>query len=68
MIDAVVLVLRDPEAERGHEAFDLLRAAAADNGGGDSWMMEGPGDGDDAGLDIVAAADFAEEFDETEVA
>ncbi len=54
--------------KRGREAFDLLRAAAAYDSGGDGGMMQRPGNGDDAGFDVVRLADFAEEFYETKIA
>lgn len=52
----------------GKNAVDLLGAAAADDRGGDGGVVEGPGDGDDAGFDVVTLADGAEQVDEFKVA
>ena len=48
------------EAEGGgrDDAFDLFGVAAADDGCGDGRVVERPGDGDDAGGDVVAGADL----------
>ena len=54
--------------KRGGEAFHLLRAAAADDGCGNGGMMQRPGYRDNAGLDIVWLPDFAENFDQAEIA
>ena len=45
-----------------------MGVAAADDGGGDGWLVEGPGDGDDAGLNAVAGTDLLEEIGEFQVA
>jgi hypothetical protein len=67
-VDALVLIGGEAEVECGRDTFDLLRAATADDGCGDGWVMKRPGDGDNAGLDVMGAADFAEEFHQAEVA
>src|SRR5579863_290242 len=61
-MDARKLLLAEAEIEGRSKAFDLLRAAAAHNGCGNGWMVEGPGDGNHARTDIVSVADLAEEF------
>ncbi len=49
------------EAGGGPGAIDLCGVAAADDGGGDGWIGERPGDGHDTGGDAVTRADLFEE-------
>ena len=58
VVDLGVLGFGEAEGGRGDGAFDLLRAAAADDGCGDGRVVKGPGDGDDAGRDVVTGTDF----------
>ena len=53
VVDGVVFRVGEAEGEGGGKADDLLGAAAADDGGSDGGVVEGPGDGDDAGFDTV---------------
>jgi len=67
-VDALILVAGEAEVEGGREAFYLLRASSTNDGGCDGGMMERPGDGDNAGLDVVGTANFTQEFNQAKVA
>ena len=60
-VDLGVFGFGEAEGEGGDDAFDLPGVAATDDGCGDGGVVEGPGDGDDAGADVVAGADGLEE-------
>ena len=66
-VDPRILLIRQPERERRRKFLHLPCAAAANDGRGDSRMMQGPGNGDYAGRYAVSAADLAQQVDEFEV-
>src|SRR5277367_4180990 len=59
-VDLGVLGFGEAEGGGGDDSFDLFCVAAADDGCGDSRVVEGPGDGNDAGGDLVTGPDFFE--------
>src|SRR5438067_13610636 len=59
-VDLVVFGFGEAEGSGGDYAFDLFCIAAADDGCSYGWVVEGPGDGDDTGGNLVARADLFE--------
>lgn len=57
-VDLGILNFGETEGGGGDHAFDLLGVASADDGCGDGWIVERPGDSDDSGADVVAGADL----------